>query len=144
MKSLAPLAALGAALLVSGCDQKTEATRAAPMRPVLVAEAHYAPREQAQVLAGVVKARIESDLAFRIAGKMATRLVDTGASVHKGDALAELPLTGLAKKVLQRLEVMAVRPLRQADLEAETRPPAARKMEKRVLATMFDEEDDWD
>ena len=85
MKSLAPLAALGAALLVSACDQKTEATRAAPTRPVLVAEAHYAPREQAQVLAGVVKARIESDLAFRIAGKMATRLVDMGALVHKGD-----------------------------------------------------------
>ena len=39
------------------------------MRPVLVAEAHYAPREQAQVLAGVIKARIESDLAFRIAGE---------------------------------------------------------------------------
>jgi multidrug efflux pump subunit AcrA (membrane-fusion protein) len=90
MKSLAPLAALGAALLVSACDQKTEATRATPTRPVLVAEAHYAPREQAQVLAGVVKARIESDLAFRIAGKMATRLVDMGALVHKGDALAEL------------------------------------------------------
>ena len=60
------------------------------MRPVLVAEAHYAPREQAQVLAGVVKARIESDLAFRIAGKMAMRLVDTGAIVHEGDALARL------------------------------------------------------
>src|SRR5271170_3117290 len=89
MKSLAPLAAL-AALLVSACDQETEASRAEPTRPVLVVEAHYAPREQAQVLAGVVKARIESDLAFRIAGKMATRLVDTGALVHKGDALAEL------------------------------------------------------
>ncbi|MGA8448534.1 MAG: biotin/lipoyl-binding protein, partial [Roseiarcus sp.] len=90
MKSLASLAALAVALLVSACDQKTEAMRAAPMRPVLVAEAHYAPREQAQVLAGVVKARIESDLAFRIAGKMATRLVDAGAVVHKGDALAQL------------------------------------------------------
>jgi len=90
MKSLAPLAALAATLLVSACDQKTETSRAAPTRPVLVAEAHYAPREQAQVLAGVVKARTESDLAFRIAGKMATRLVDTGAFVHKGDPLAEL------------------------------------------------------
>ena len=90
MKSLASLPALAVALLVSACDQKTETSRAAPMRPVLVAEAHYAPREQAQVLSGVVKARVESDLAFRIAGKMATRLVDMGALVHKGDALAEL------------------------------------------------------
>jgi A/G-specific adenine glycosylase len=36
--------------------------------------------------------------------------------------LPEVPLTGLAKKVLQRLDVMAVRPLRQVDLEAEMRP----------------------
>jgi RND family efflux transporter MFP subunit len=90
MKSLAILPALGAALLVSGCNQNPQAARQAPMRPVMVAEAHYAPREQAQVLAGVIKARIESDLAFRIAGKMATRLVDTGAIVHEGDALARL------------------------------------------------------
>ena len=93
MKSLAILLALGAALLVSACDQKTQASREAPARPVLVAEAHYAPREQAQVLAGVVKARTESDLAFRIAGKMAARLVDMGALVHEGDALARLDET---------------------------------------------------
>src|SRR5580658_5058911 len=93
MKSLAPFAALAAAFILSACDQKTEASRAAPTRPVLVAEAHYAPREQAQVLAGVVKARTESDLAFRIAGKMATRLVDMGALVHEGDALARLDET---------------------------------------------------
>ena len=93
MKSPAILLALGAALLVSACDQKTQASREAPARPVLVAEAHYAPREQAQVLAGVVKARTESDLAFRIAGKMAARLVDMGALVHEGDALARLDET---------------------------------------------------
>ncbi len=90
MKQPAILVALGAALLVSGCNQNPQGARQAPIRPVLVAEAHYAPRERAQVLAGVIKARIESDLAFRIAGKMATRLVDTGAIVHEGDALARL------------------------------------------------------
>ncbi len=40
----------------------------------------------------------------------------------KTSTLSEVPLTGLAKKVLQRLQVMAVRPLRRADLEAETQP----------------------
>ena len=84
------LVALGAALIVSGCNQNPQGARQAEPTPVLVAEAHYAPREQAQVLAGVVKARVESDLAFRIAGKIATRLVDTGAYVHEGDALARL------------------------------------------------------
>ena len=61
MKSPAILVALGAALVVSGCNQSQQAARHAEPRPVLVAEAHYAPREQAQVLAGVIKARIESE-----------------------------------------------------------------------------------
>ena len=90
MRSPAILITLGAALLVSGCDQKKQAMEGAPTRPVLVAEAHYAPREEAQALPGVVKARIESDLAFRIGGKIATRLVDTGAFVRKGEPLAKL------------------------------------------------------
>jgi RND family efflux transporter MFP subunit len=90
MKSPAILIVLGVALLISACDQKTQTTKEAPDRPVLVAEAHFAPREQAQVLAGVVKARIETDLAFRVGGKIATRLVDTGAFVRQGDALAQL------------------------------------------------------
>ncbi len=90
MNPLAPLLAVGIGLLTAACNQTREAAMAPPPRPVLVAEAHYAPREQARVLAGVVKARTESDLAFRIAGKMATRLVDTGAVVHEGEALARL------------------------------------------------------
>ena len=90
MRLLALLAALAATPLLSGCDQKPQAARQVEPRPVLVAEAHFAPREQAQVLAGVVKARIEGDLGFRIAGKMAARLVDTGGFVRNGDALARL------------------------------------------------------
>jgi RND family efflux transporter MFP subunit len=90
MKPLAPLVTLSAALLLSACHQTPEVAREAPPRPVLVAEAHYAPRVEAQALAGVVKARIESDLAFRVAGKIAARLVDAGAIVKQGDALARL------------------------------------------------------
>ena len=39
---------------------------------------------------GEVKPRYESDLSFRVAGKMLARRVDIGASVAKGDALATL------------------------------------------------------
>ena len=48
-----------------------------------------APRTH-RVLPGIVKARIESDLAFRVPGKLAERLVDAGAMVKKGDPLARL------------------------------------------------------
>jgi RND family efflux transporter MFP subunit len=78
------------ALLTGACNQTHEVGKLAPPPPVLVTEAHFAPREEAQALAGVVKARIESDLAFRIAGKIATRLVDTGVVVREGDPLARL------------------------------------------------------
>jgi multidrug efflux pump subunit AcrA (membrane-fusion protein) len=40
--------------------------------------------------AGEVKPRYESDLAFRIAGKIIARAVDAGARVHTGQLLARL------------------------------------------------------
>ena len=90
MQPLPPLAALSVALLLSACNATPEAAKEAPPRPVLTVAAHYAPRQQTQALAGVVKARIESDLGFRVAGKIAARLVDAGAAVKAGDALARL------------------------------------------------------
>jgi RND family efflux transporter MFP subunit len=39
---------------------------------------------------GEVKPRYESDLSFRVAGKVLSRLVDVGASVKQGDTLATL------------------------------------------------------
>jgi A/G-specific adenine glycosylase len=56
----------------------------------------------------------------------------------KTSALAAMPLTGLAKKVLQRLDVMAVRPLRQADLEAETQPVVVRRKVNRGATPAID------
>lgn len=93
MKLHASLLAIGLASLASGCNQTHEAAKPAGPRPVLVADAHFAPREEAQVLAGVIKARVESDLSFRVGGKIAARLVDAGAFVREGDALAKLDET---------------------------------------------------
>jgi A/G-specific adenine glycosylase len=63
----------------------------------------------------------------------------------KTSTLPELPLTGLAKKVLQRLDVMAVRPLRQVDLEAETQAPAKPARGKRAATPASEpiQDDDW-
>jgi RND family efflux transporter MFP subunit len=77
-------------LALAGCDAPKQASQAAPPRPVLVAQVHFAPRERDEILPGVVKARIEGDLAFRVAGKIAERLVDAGAIVKAGDPLARL------------------------------------------------------
>ena len=42
---------------------------------------------------GVVSARVQSDLGFRIPGKVIERLVDTGATVHKGQPLMRIDRT---------------------------------------------------
>jgi RND family efflux transporter MFP subunit len=78
------------ALGLSACNEPKQAEREAPPRPVLVASVHYEPRERAQSLAGTIKARIESELAFRVGGRIERRLVDSGAYVTRGEPLASL------------------------------------------------------
>jgi RND family efflux transporter MFP subunit len=56
---------------------------------------------------GTVHARIESDLGFRVAGKIVERLVDPGQIVHRGQALITLDPTNLSLASLaahQRLQ----------------------------------------
>jgi RND family efflux transporter MFP subunit len=101
MKLRSILLALAPALITGACNAPTEARKEPPQRPVLVVQAHYAQRTRSQVLPGTVKARIESDLAFRVAGKLAERLVDAGAIVHKGDPLARLDDTDFRLQVDQ-------------------------------------------
>lgn len=90
MKPLTLFASALGALSLAACDPPKQASKDDPARPVLVAQVHYAPREREEALPGVVKARIESDLGFRVAGKIAQRLVDAGAQVKQGDPLARL------------------------------------------------------
>jgi multidrug efflux system membrane fusion protein len=65
---------------------------AAAPRPAMVV--HPGPGgEGVEAFAGEVHAREETALAFRIGGKIARRLVDAGAHVRRGQALAELDAT---------------------------------------------------
>ncbi len=49
--------------------------------------------EATRSLIGTVQARYETELAFRVGGKIAKRLVDVGSRVSAGDVLFELDLT---------------------------------------------------
>lgn len=74
-------------LAIAACGRPEAAP--AGLRPVLVQEA--APGGPASpALTGEVRARHEADLAFRVGGKMAARLVDAGAEVKPGMPLARL------------------------------------------------------
>jgi len=61
-----------------------------PVRPVVLAQVAAGNGGETAVFAGEVKPRYESDLAFRIGGKIVARGVDAGTRVRKGQVLARL------------------------------------------------------
>jgi RND family efflux transporter MFP subunit len=77
------------AIALAGCDE-TVAERAAPSRPVLVASVHYEQESPERSFVGTVKPRIETDMGFRVPGKVARRLVEVGQTVDVGQPLATL------------------------------------------------------
>ena len=60
------------------------------VRPVQLAQVTVGATGSAAVFAGEVKPRHETDLGFRIGGKIIARTVDVGARVKKGHVLARL------------------------------------------------------
>src|SRR5215475_10504717 len=77
------------AIALAGCND-TVAQKAEPTRPVLVAAARFEAETPERSFVGTVKPRIESDLGFRVAGKVAKRLVEVGQTVDVGQPLATL------------------------------------------------------
>ncbi len=81
--------ALGLALAAAGCGEAAS-EKAAEVRPVRTQVVEPKPFGDARSAIGEIKPRYESDLGFRIAGKITQRSVDIGSMVKKGDVLAQL------------------------------------------------------
>jgi len=76
--------------LLTGCGEPDDTAIApTPVRVVVCCEGRAAP----MTLSGTLVPRVESQLAFRVAGRVAERLVDAGESVTQGQALARLDAT---------------------------------------------------
>src|SRR5262245_30333650 len=80
------------ALALAACNP-APAQQAKADRPVLVTEVRFEPLTAERTLVGTVRPRIETDLGFRVAGKVARRLVEVGETVKPGQALATLDET---------------------------------------------------
>src|ERR1700675_1224960 len=77
------------AVTLAGCnDQVVE--KVAPSRPVLVATVHYESESPERSFVGTIKPRIETDMGFRVPGKVARRLVEVGQTVDIDQPLATL------------------------------------------------------
>src|SRR3974377_56977 len=85
-KALSPLPLL----VALAAARPTTAQQPAPERPVLVTTVHYEPQVADRSFVGTVRPRIESDLGFRVTGKVSKRLVEVGSHVDAGQPLAIL------------------------------------------------------
>jgi RND family efflux transporter MFP subunit len=83
----AAIALLAFALV--GCNE-IAAHKVEPGRPVLVATVHYGPEQPERSFVGTIRPRIETDMGFRVPGKVAKRLVEVGQAVDVGQPLATL------------------------------------------------------
>jgi RND family efflux transporter MFP subunit len=83
------LLALAAALFLAGCQAETAPVSKAE-RPVQVQRVNFENGGSIREFVGIVRARHETDLAFRVSGKVIARLVNVGDRVRAGDVIAQL------------------------------------------------------
>jgi RND family efflux transporter MFP subunit len=74
--------------LIGGC--KKEAEKSTELRPVRSVVVDPKPIDDDRQAVGEIKPRQESDLSFRVSGKLISRAVDVGFAVKKGDTLARI------------------------------------------------------
>ena len=88
----------GLALVLAGCNAKQEAKQP-EIRPVRTTVVDPAPIEDDLSAIGDIEPRYESDLGFRVAGKLVARPADVGATVAKDAVLARLDDQEYASKL---------------------------------------------
>jgi RND family efflux transporter MFP subunit len=86
--SIGSFMVIAALAVLPGCkDADVQKTEIRPVRTVIV---DPKPIDDDREAIGEIKPRYESDLGFRVAGKVSSRTVDIGATVKSGEALAHL------------------------------------------------------
>jgi RND family efflux transporter MFP subunit len=83
----AVIVAMPLALLACGEKPQSDPRSAAPLVRAATIQAAVAG---SRTFSGTVAARVQSDLGFRVSGKVLERLVDTGQSVKRGQALMRI------------------------------------------------------
>lgn len=120
---LVMVALAGAGVAAFALSAKNVATAPASpdtvVRPVQVHVVRLAPLAQPRILVGTLRARVEGDQGFRVAGKIASRKVQIGDRVKAGSVLASLDETDYRlNREAAEAELAAARAsARQAELE---------------------------
>ena len=84
--------------LLAACTEASPATSNSE-RPVQVQRVVYQSNDASREFVGVVRARYETDLGFRVAGKITARIINVGDRVRVGDVIARLDSQDLKLQV---------------------------------------------
>ncbi len=91
-----------ASTLLSGCKEESVADQKAKPAPiVLVQKVAFETSDSEQTFSATVKARVVSDQAFRVTGKVVNRLVSVGDVVSVGSPLAEIDTSDFKLQLTQ-------------------------------------------
>jgi RND family efflux transporter MFP subunit len=99
------LAVIGLAVSLTGCGQKQEfdpRTQPELVRTVVIGSSS----ETDPAFTGVISARVQSNLGFRVPGKITSRLVDTGQFVRAGQPLMTIDRTDYVHAISARAETV--------------------------------------
>jgi RND family efflux transporter MFP subunit len=77
-------------VLLAACHPATSSIDPRTQPPLVRVAAVQTSVEAERSFSGIVAARVQSDLGFRVPGKVLERLVDTGQSVKRGQALVRI------------------------------------------------------
>lgn len=80
--------------MLAGCDEPPPDPRTSP--PLVRVTAPVIAAERTQEFTGVVAARVQSDLGFRVGGRVVERLVNAGEAVRQGQPVMRIDDTDLA------------------------------------------------
>lgn len=80
-------------LALVSCDRSRQADPPPPIRPVLSLIVQPTAAEALNTFSGTVEPRYETDMGFRVAGRMVSRSLNVGDRVTKGQELARLDPT---------------------------------------------------
>jgi biotin carboxyl carrier protein len=112
---------------LAGCSKSPELDPRTQPVSVLVARVG-APIAETESFTGVVTARVQSDLVFRVPGKVTKRFVDTGQKVHIGEPLMQIDVTDYAHAIATQTENVAA-------LRAKAKQAAADEVRYRGLVS---------
>ncbi|MGL5116859.1 MAG: efflux RND transporter periplasmic adaptor subunit [Beijerinckiaceae bacterium] len=134
------LLVLGISLLaLSACTDTKSKTEVPPqLRAVVAKSVAFEPRTPSRSFVGTVRPRTESDLAFRVGGKVAERLIQVGESVKTGQPLARLDETDLRLQMEQADAEVRAATASLAQADAEERRVVTLRREGWSTASAFD------